>query len=157
MEGSRPDKEIMKQPQDSVNLPLEYRKINDSRLRTGLLINLNDKGSLFHCRAEMSVGTILKLRLMFADGYELTSFEACAKIVWKDPHFERDWREYKYGAEFTHISEEDKQKLMRLLSVCSLEEKLKSYRVSSNRDNYAHPIGPQGAWDFPFIKEKGLG
>lgn len=119
MEGSRPDKEIMKQPQDSVNLPLEYRKINDSCLRTGLLINLNDKGSLFHCRAEMSVGTILKLRLMFADGYELTSFEACAKIVSKDPHFERDWREYKYGAEFTHISEEDKPKLNRLLFVLS--------------------------------------
>jgi hypothetical protein len=105
----------------------------------------------------MRVGTILKIRVVFADGHGLSSFEACAKIVWKHIHFEQDSHEYQYGAEFTHISDGDKQKLNQLLTVYSLEEKLKSYRGSSNRDDHTHPIGSQGVWDFPFIKEKGLG
>jgi hypothetical protein len=139
---------------DSIRLPLEYCKIHDSRFRTGLLITLNGKVSLFYCRGEISVGTILKVRVMFADGNELSSFEALAKIVWKHLHFEQDSPEYEYGAEFTHISEEDKQRLIRLLSVCSLEEKLKSYKVNSVEDNR---VLPQETWNFPFFEEKSWG
>jgi hypothetical protein len=141
----------------SIRLPLEYRKVHDPRFRTGLLITLNGKVSLFYCRAEMSVGTPLRVRVMFADGNELSSFEALAKIVWKHLHFEQDLPEYEYGAEFTHISEEDKQKLNRLLTTCSLEQKLENYKESSNRDNHAHPIAPQETWGFQFLGDKGLG
>ena len=82
----------------------------------GLLLNQNDQGLLFHCRGDINVGATLTIRVMFADEYELTSFEVCAKTIWKDLNFERDWREYKYGAEFIHISEDAKQKLNRLLT-----------------------------------------
>ena len=125
MEGLRLEKETRKHPRLSINLPFEYQAMHDSRLRTGLLGNLSNIGLLFYCRGEMSVGTALVVRVMFADGYELASFEAYAKIIWKDLHFERDWREYKYGAEFTYISEDAKQKLNRLLSTFSSEEELK--------------------------------
>jgi c-di-GMP-binding flagellar brake protein YcgR len=145
MEDVRFGKERRKQPRFSVTLPLEYNQIHDSRPRTGLLINLNDKGFLFHCRAKMSVGTTLKVRVMFADEYELTSFEVSAKIIWKDLHFEKDWREYKYGTEFTNISEDAKEKLIRLLSAYSSKGGLKNNGVSSNRDNHTHPIDSQAA------------
>lgn len=134
MDGKRFNKERRKQSRHSVSLPLEYHKIHDSRLRTGLIINLNDQGLLFHCRGEMGIGTMLKVRVMFVDEYELTAFEACAKIIWKDLHFERDWPEYKYGIEFVNISEDAKQKLNWLLAACSSKERRD--RGSSVRDHH---------------------
>ena len=127
----------------SIILALEYQSIFDSCFRTGLLANLSDTGLLFHCRGDMSVGTTLTMTVMFADGFALTSFEVRARIIWKDLHFDRDWREYKYGAEFTYISEDAKQKLNRLITAYSSEEKLKNNRINSIRDNHTHPVGSQ--------------
>jgi len=52
---------------------------------------------------------------MFTDGYTLAEFEAIAKIVWKDLSINGVYLEYKYGAEFTYISQENQEKLNRLL------------------------------------------
>jgi hypothetical protein len=102
----------------TVSLPLEYQALCDSRMRTGLLANLSSEGVLFLCRDNMSVGTILSMTVMFPDDFALNSFEVRAKIIWKALHFDSDWREYKYGAEFLYISRDDKEKLNRILSTC---------------------------------------
>jgi len=137
--------ERRKQPRLPLSLPLEYRTMYEPRLRTGLLINLNDMGLQFCCRGDLSVGTTLTLRVMFANEYELTGFEVYAKIIWKDLYFERDWREYKYGAEFTCLSEDDKLKLNQLLTTCFSEESLKAHGINSIRDKHTRPTGPQAA------------
>ncbi len=80
---------------------------------------------------------------MFADEYELTSFQVHAKIIRKDIHFEREWREYKYGAEFTYVSEDAKEKLNRLITTYSLEENLKSNEINPIREKNTHPIESQ--------------
>ncbi len=143
MVSPKSGRERRKHPRLSVILAFEYRSLFDSCFRTGLLANLSNTGVLFHCRGDMSVGTTLTMTVMFADGFELTSFEVCARIIWKDLHFDRDWREYKYGAEFTYISEDAKQKLNGLLTAYSSEEKLKNTRVDSIRNDHTHPIGLQ--------------
>ncbi len=107
--------ERRKHPRLSVNLPLEYKPVYDFHLRTGLLANLSNKGVLFYCRADMSVGTIIIMTVMYPDDFALSSFEVRAKIIWKDLLFDRDWREYKYGAEFLYVSEQDQVKLNRVL------------------------------------------
>jgi hypothetical protein len=131
MEGVGLKNERRVRPRLSVSLPLEYRSRCDSSLEAGLLINLSDTGLLFYCRGDMNVGTTLTMTVIFPDGFKLTSFEVCAKIIWKDLHAERDWSEYKYGAEFTHISQPDREKLNRLLSTHSLEDALRSESISS--------------------------
>jgi hypothetical protein len=125
LEAVRFDRERRKQPRLSVSLPLEYRKIHGPRLRTGIIINLSDQGLLFHCRGDMNVGTRLTISVMFADECKLTSFDVCVKIIWKDLHFERDWNEYEYGAEFIQISEDAKEKLNRLLTAMPIQLVLK--------------------------------
>ena len=123
--------ELRKQQRLPISLPLEYRRMHDSCLRTGLTLNLSKTGLLFYCRGEMGVGTLLTITIMFADEYELANLEVCAKIAWKDLYFEKDWSEYKYGAEFTYLAEDDQEKLDALLSACELEE---NSVVESNTD-----------------------
>ena len=119
-------KERRKHPRLSVSLPLEYQPMCDSRLRTGLLANLSNKGLLFYCRSDMSVGTTLTMTVVFPDGYALNCFEVRTKIIWKDLRFDRDWREYKYGTEFLYISDQDQEKLNRALTACSFVDALES-------------------------------
>ena len=114
--------ELRKHQRLPISLPLEYRRMQDSCPRTGLTLNLSKAGLLFYCRGEMGVGTLLTITIMFADEYELTSLEVCAKIAWKDLYFEKDWSEYKYGAEFIYLTEDDQEKLDGLLSAYVLEE-----------------------------------
>jgi len=103
----------------TVSLPLEYQALCDFRIRTGLLANLSNEGVSFLCRDDISVGTILSMTVIFPDDFALDSFEVRAKIIWKALHFDGDWREYKYGAEFLFVSSQDKEKLNRILNSCS--------------------------------------
>lgn len=144
MGSPKSGRERRKHPRLSISLPFEYRSMLDSRLRTGLIANLSDMGLLFHCRGDMSVGTTLTMTVMFADGFALASFEVRAMIIWKDLHFDRDWREYKYGAEFIHVSEQDQEKLNRLLSAYSLGDVLESQWVSSVAP-HTQAVRPQAA------------
>jgi len=131
MDNLKYGSEMRKHQRIPINLPLEYRGMHDSCLRTGLTLNLSKAGLLFYSRGEMGVGTPLTITIMFADEYELASFEVCARIAWKDLYFETDWVEYKYGAEFTYLTENDQEKLGALLSSCVLEE---NFAVKSNTD-----------------------
>ncbi len=113
---------MKRHPQFPTSLPFEYRRIGDSSIRTGLVTSLSRWGVTFHCRADISVGMTLAITVLFADGYELSSFDIMARTVWKDLYFERDWSEYKYGAEIIHISESDHEKLHRLLNSLAIDE-----------------------------------
>ena len=112
-----------------VSLPIEYREMRDCSLRTGLTLNLSKAGLLFYCRGEMGVGTTLTITITFTDGYELASFEVCARIAWKHLYFERDWSEYKYGAESINLTEDNQEKLDALLSACGFEENSEKPRI----------------------------
>ena len=87
----------------------------DPCLRTGLVIDLSNRGFLFSCRRDLSLGTILAVTLIFVDRFELTSLDANAKIIWKELDCETDWNEYRYGAEFLFISRSSQEKLAQLL------------------------------------------
>ena len=115
MRNAGSHRRVGKYPRVSIDLPLEYREMFASRFRTGVIGNLSDMGVLFHCHHEMRVGTTMRIRVMFTDGYTLAEFEAIAEIVWKDLSIRGGYFEYKYGAEFTYISEENREKLNRLL------------------------------------------
>ena len=138
MDTTKYGSELRKHQRLPISLPLEYRRMHDSCPRTGLTLNLSKAGLLFYCRGEMGVGTPLTVTIMFADEYELASLEVCAKIAWKDLYFEKDWIEYKYGAEFIYLTEDDQEKLDALLSACISEE---NSVAESNTDG--RPLMPE--------------
>jgi len=57
-------------------------------------------------------------------GFDFDSFEALAKIVWKDVHIETEWKGYKYGLELVQISQKNRQKLRELL-ISQQEQRLR--------------------------------
>ncbi len=113
----------MKRDQDlrpSKALPLEYRRRNDAYLQTGVTGDLSETGSVvYSVFKELYIGEEITLRILFANGYELDSFKAIAKVVSKKAHVETDWKGCQYGFRFLHLSREDRKKL-RL--VCTEKE-----------------------------------
>jgi hypothetical protein len=64
---------------------------------------------------DLSIGTQLKIAVLFPNGLEFSNFEVLAEIVWKEKYLEENRERYKFGLKFLHLSEEDHQKLKQLL------------------------------------------
>ena len=105
-----------KSPRISVPLPLEYRKRNDASPQAGFSGTLDEKGlSIYSVLGDLSVTQELGIRVFFPNEYELDSFKAIAAVTWKKAHIELDWKGYKYGLKFIHVSQADREKLKLLL------------------------------------------
>ncbi len=115
MQGLNDFKEKRRYPRYSISLPLEYGRADDA-YRGGLVVNISETGLLIHAIQDLSVDEKLSVRVFFPNEYELDAFRVVGRIVWKDCHYESDWRGYKYGLSFIQIGEEDRRKLLRLLS-----------------------------------------
>ncbi len=104
-----------KYPRVPINLPLEYRESNNSLPEGGLVSNLSELGMLVHSIKDISIGSEFETVIFFSNGFEFDGFRAKAKAVWKDLHFETDWKGYKCGLRFVQILQEDRWKLLNLL------------------------------------------
>ncbi len=133
MEGFKRLKERRKHPRFPIELPLEYQE-KDGPSHGAVVANLSEGGLLIYCIQDMPVGAELKVRVFFADEYELDRFEADAKVVWKGRHSQTDWKGYKYALEFVAICEEDRRKLVKLinshLSLDDISDGLRTGRLS---------------------------
>ncbi len=116
MEAARDLKEKRKHPRVTMNLPLEYRVSDTPKAQAGLAINASESGLLLHSIKDMPVGTKLNLAVLFPKGFELTNFELVAEVVWKDVHWQENRQEYEFGLKFIDISEDEHQKLKRLIA-----------------------------------------
>jgi hypothetical protein len=81
----------------------------------GLVVNLSEIGLLIRSVKNMTIGTELKIAVMFPKEYELANFQVLAKIVRKEPLWEEDWEGYEYGLKFVQIFEEDLRKLRQIV------------------------------------------
>ena len=115
--------ERRKHPRFPIGLPLEFED-EDGLPHGAVVCNMSEGGLLIHSIQDMPVGRELKVRVFFADEYELDQFKATAKIAWKDHHSDTDWEGYKYALEFVEISVEDRQKLVNLLRSPSIVEEI---------------------------------
>jgi hypothetical protein len=103
-------------PRFLLDLPLEYLVRNASKAHGGLVVNVSEIGLLIRSVKNMSVGTELKVAVLFPKEYELANFDVLAKIIRKDLVWEEDWEGYEYGLKFTRILEVDRRKLRQILS-----------------------------------------
>ena len=115
------NRERRRYPRVLIDLPIEYREMDESCLRGAIVVNAGEGGFLIESTRDIPVGTELKVTLLFSKGFELDNFEAVTKIVRKEPYRKEDskgnqyWGGYQYGLEFIRILEEDRWKLNLLL------------------------------------------
>ena len=98
----------------SLELPLDYQAIGSSNTYGGIAIDGSETGLFIHSLRHISVGTQLKVSVLFADEFELANFKAVAKIVRKIGS-NNGRKGYGYGLKLLRIDEGDFRKFSRLL------------------------------------------
>jgi c-di-GMP-binding flagellar brake protein YcgR len=104
-----------KHPRYSVELPLDYCRLEGRETYGGIVANASEGGVLVYLPERMEMGSVLKIEILFVSGLELDTIEAVAKIVWSDLSARTSWGEYRYGLQFQSIDEKDFTRLMNLL------------------------------------------
>ena len=109
------NREKRSHPRFFIDLPLEYRDMDDCCLRGAIVVNASERGFLIESPRDIPVGTELSITVLYPKGCELTNFKVTAKIVRKEPYWKEDWKGYQYGLELIQILDEDRWKLSVLL------------------------------------------
>ena len=107
--------EKRKYPRFSVNLPMEYYRIDSSTGTVGRALDISEGGLLIYFPEQMEIGQRLRLRLFLSMGSELDTIELLSEVAWVEMHIEGDWDDYRTGVKFIDISPDDKTKLKRFL------------------------------------------
>jgi c-di-GMP-binding flagellar brake protein YcgR len=107
--------ERRKHPRFSVDLPIEYSRIDSSVSHTGRGLNISEGGLLIYFPEQMDVSQYLRLKLFFSLGSELNTIEVLGEVVWMDIHQGKDRGDYRCGVRFIDVSPEDMTKLKTFL------------------------------------------
>jgi len=107
--------ERRKYPRFSVDLPIEYYRIDSSTGHSGKALNINEGGLLLYFPEQMDIGQYIRLKLFFSLGSELNTIEVLAEVVWMDIRLDKGWGDYRCGVNFIDVSPEDKIKLNTFL------------------------------------------
>jgi c-di-GMP-binding flagellar brake protein YcgR len=107
--------EKRRHPRYSVELPLDYSRVNGKETFGGIVANASEGGLLVYLPEIMQIGDALKIEIFYASGLELKSIKAIAKVVWYDLAAKESWGEHRYGLQFLSIEEKDYEKLKALL------------------------------------------
>jgi c-di-GMP-binding flagellar brake protein YcgR len=107
--------ERRRNPRFTVDLPIEYYRIDPSIRHTGRLMNASEGGLLVYLPERVEIGQHLKMKLFFSFGSDLNIIEILAEVVWADIHLEKDWGDYRSGVRFIDISPDDLNKLKNFL------------------------------------------
>jgi hypothetical protein len=86
-----------KYPRYSVELPLDYCRVEAKETYGGIVANASEGG------------------IFYVSGLELDTIKAIAKIVWSDLATKTSWGEYRYGLQFESIDEKEFTRLINLL------------------------------------------
>ena len=107
--------ERRKYPRFSVDLPIEYYRIDSSIGHSGKALNISEGGLLIYFPEQMEIGQYIKVKFFFSLGSELNTIEVLAEVVWTDIHLDKGGGDYRCGVNFIDVSPEDKIKLNTFL------------------------------------------
>ena len=99
--------ERRRHPRFTIDLPLEYYRTEAPAVRTGRAMNASEGGLLIYFPEQMEIGQHLHIRLYFASGSDLNVVECLVEIVWIDLNMGTGWGDYRTGAKFVDILQED--------------------------------------------------
>ncbi len=108
--------ERRKHPRFLVELPVEYCRANDSRIRPGHTVNFSEDGLMVLVSEQMEIGEQLEMKIYFSSGSSLITIAAIVKIAWVDMEAKEDGY-YRFGVRFVNISPVDKERLTGFLNL----------------------------------------
>jgi c-di-GMP-binding flagellar brake protein YcgR len=107
--------ERRKHPRFSLDLPVEYYRIDSPEGRAGRVVNAGEGGLLVYLPEILEIGQYLRMKLFIAPGHDLQTVEMLVQVVWNDIHL-GDYRgDYRTGVKFVDVSPENMDRLKRLL------------------------------------------
>jgi len=107
--------EKRKHPRFSVELPLDYSRVEGKGTYGGMVANASEGGLLVYLPERIEIGTLLKIELFYVKELELDTIKAVVKVVWSDMAVRESWGEHRYGLQFENIDEKDFSRLTALL------------------------------------------
>jgi len=107
--------ERRKFPRFTIDLPVEYYHEDSKKPYSGRALNASEGGLLIYLPEKVHIGEVLRLKLFFTAGNDLTMIEVAAEVAWVDIHLGEDWGDYRSGLKFIDISSEDLHKLRNFL------------------------------------------
>jgi c-di-GMP-binding flagellar brake protein YcgR len=107
--------EKRKHPRFSVELPLDYSRVNGKETYGGMVANASEGGLLVYLPERIEMGSLLKIEIFYVGGLELNTIKAVGKVVWADLAARESWGEHRYGLQFESIDEKDFNRLTTLL------------------------------------------
>jgi c-di-GMP-binding flagellar brake protein YcgR len=107
--------EKRKYPRFSVELPLNYSRLDGKQTLGGMVANASEGGLLVYLPERVEMGALLKIEIFYVRGLELDTIKAVAKVVWCDLAARESWGEHRYGLQFQSIDEKDFSRLTTLL------------------------------------------
>jgi c-di-GMP-binding flagellar brake protein YcgR len=102
-------------PRFSVNLPVEYRKVDNPKGRPANTGDLSEGGLLLYVSEPVEIGQEMTLKLFFTSERKLTTIRARAQVVWKDIRIENNGQS-RIGLKFVDISPEDLKSLKEFIN-----------------------------------------
>ena len=107
--------EKRRHPRFSVELPLDYSRINVKKTLGGMVANASEGGLLVYLPERVEIGTFLKIEIFYVRGLELDTIKAVGKVVWCDLAARESWGEHRYGLQFESIDGKNFNRLATLL------------------------------------------
>ena len=107
--------ETRKHPRFSVDLPIEYYRIDKPAGSRGRALDISEGGLLIYFSERMEIGQRLRLRLFCSIGYELNTIELLSEVAWVDMGTGEDLGDYRTGVKLADISLDDMTKLKTFL------------------------------------------
>lgn len=106
-------------PRFSIDLPIEYYKIDTQTGHSGRAANISEGGLLIFLSEKVEIGQHLKLRLFLASLSEFHSMEVLAEVVWMEARLKEGRIDYLCGVKFIDISSENLTRLKEFLKSLS--------------------------------------
>jgi hypothetical protein len=103
-------------PRFLIELPVEYIRANDSRIRPGHTVDFSEDGFMVTVSEQMEIGEQLRMKIYFSSGLSFITIEAVVKIVWVDKEIKEDGYD-RFGVRFVHISPADRERLTGFLNL----------------------------------------
>ncbi len=126
--------ERRRSPRFSVDLPIEYSRVDSSRRNTGRTGNASDGGLMLFLGEPVEVGADLHIKVFFSSEPKLDSIEVLAQVVWTEIPFGKE-KDHRCGVRFTDIASEDLNKLKNFLDRLSTIRPPSRIPPSSQQDS----------------------
>ncbi len=107
--------EKRRHPRFSVDLPIEYFRIDSKEKHAGHTGDASESGLMIYLPEQIEIGQFLSLKLYFSSYPNLNTIGILGQVVWTDIHFGKEG-DYKTGLRIVDVSMDDFTKLKDFLN-----------------------------------------